>query len=166
MALSRSVNKIHLSSSSLRESRSKSRSVRNADKVSPRDRISLLSEIQSACDENLGGVCGSFLPGAALVVVCLAVVTLPPRYRTNGGRLSVVVSLAVVLSADGLYAVALWRGCRSASASAWGPFWPPMPRPRCSGRLARAGSGSHSGVKLWRSRTGKGSSGGRKKGVV
>ena len=22
------------------------------------------------------------------------------------------------------------RGCRSASASAWGPFWPPVPRPR------------------------------------
>ena len=29
-------------------------------------------------------------------------------------------------SADGLYAVALWRGCRGTSASAWGPFWPPM----------------------------------------
>jgi hypothetical protein len=36
----------------------------------------------------------------------------------------------------------------------------------CRGRLARAGSGSHSGVELWRSRTGEGSSGGRKKGVV
>jgi hypothetical protein len=40
-----------------------------------------------------------------------------------------------VSSADGLYAVALWRGCRGASASAWGPFWQkktlaPMPRPR------------------------------------
>ena len=34
------------------------------------------------------------------------------------------------------------------------------------GRLARAGSGSHSGVELWRSKTGKGSSGGRKKRVV
>ena len=34
----------------------------------------------------------------------------------------VVVWLAVVSSEDGLYAVALWRGCRSASASAWGPF--------------------------------------------
>ena len=32
--------------------------------------------------------------------------------------------------------------------------------------IARAGSGSHSEVELWRSRTGKGSSGGRKKGVV
>jgi hypothetical protein len=36
----------------------------------------------------------------------------------------------------------------------------------CRGRLARAGSGSHSGVELCRSRTGEGSSGGRKKGVV
>jgi hypothetical protein len=35
----------------------------------------------------------------------------------------------VVSSEDGLYAVALWRGCRCTSASAWGPFWPPMPRP-------------------------------------
>jgi hypothetical protein len=41
--------------------RSKFRNVRNADKVSPRDRISLLSEIQSACDENLGGGLG-FVP--------------------------------------------------------------------------------------------------------
>jgi hypothetical protein len=36
----------------------------------------------------------------------------------------------------------------------------------CRGRLARAGSGSHSWVELWRSRTGEGSSGGRKKGMV
>ena len=42
----------------------------------------------------------------------------------------------------------------------------PVPVCCCRGRLARAGSGSHSGVELWRSRTGKGSSGGRKKGVV
>ena len=35
-----------------------------------------------------------------------------------------------------------------------------------TGRLARAGSGSHSWVELWRSRTCEGSSGGRKKGVV
>jgi hypothetical protein len=42
---------------------------------------------------------------------------------------NVVVWLVVVSSADGLYAVALWRGCRGKSESAWGPFWPPMPRP-------------------------------------
>jgi hypothetical protein len=36
----------------------------------------------------------------------------------------------VVSSSDGLYAVALWRGCHCTSVSAWGPFWPPMPRPR------------------------------------
>ena len=44
--------------------------------------------------------------------------------------------------------------------------YPVVPACCCRGRLARAGSGSHSGVELWRSRTGKGSSGGRKKGVV
>ena len=65
-------------------------------------------------------------PGAALVVVCLAVVTLPALPHQ---RWLVVVWLAVVSSADGLYAVALWRGCRGTSASAWGPFWPPIPRP-------------------------------------
>ena len=44
----------------------------------------------------------------------------------------------------------------------------PVPAPACCcrGRLAGAGSGSHSGVELWRIRTGKGSSGGRKKLVV
>jgi hypothetical protein len=42
----------------------------------------------------------------------------------------------------------------------------PVPACCCRGSLARAGSGSHSGVELWRSRTRKGSSGGRKKGVV
>ncbi len=45
-------------------------------------------------------------------------------------RWLVVVWLAVVSSADGLYAVDLWRGCRGTSVSAWGPYWPPMPRPR------------------------------------
>jgi hypothetical protein len=44
----------------------------------------------------------------------------------------------------------------------------PCPVPSCCsrGRVAGAGSGSHSGVELCRSRTRKGSSGGRKKGVV
>ena len=42
----------------------------------------------------------------------------------------VVVWLDVVLSADGLYAVAMWRGCHCTSVSAWGPFWPPMTSPR------------------------------------
>ncbi len=32
-------------------------------------------------------------------------------------------------TADCLYAVTLCRGCSGTSASAWGPFWPPMPRP-------------------------------------
>ena len=43
-------------------------------------------------------------------------------------RLLVVVCLAVVSSADGLYAVALWRRCRIVSVLALGPFWPPVPR--------------------------------------
>ncbi len=42
----------------------------------------------------------------------------------------------------------------------------PAVKPVCiTQELARAGSGSHSGVELWRSRTGKGSSGGRKKAL-
>ena len=41
----------------------------------------------------------------------------------------VVVWLAVVSSADCLYTVALCLGCHCTSVSAWGQFWPPMPRP-------------------------------------
>ena len=60
------------------------------------------------------------------------------RYtRRNGTRPfalnEVVVWLVVVSSGDGLYAVALWWGCRSASTSAWGPFWPLVTRPRLRG---------------------------------
>jgi hypothetical protein len=50
--------------------------------------------------------------------------------KKNITRWLTVVWLAVVSSADGLYTVTLWRGCHSTSASAWGPFWPPVPRPR------------------------------------
>ena len=42
----------------------------------------------------------------------------------------------------------------------------PVPACCCRGRLAGAGSGSHSGVEVWWSRTRKGSSGGRKEGAV
>ena len=64
----------------------------------------------------------------------------------------VVVWLAVVSSADSLYAVALWQGFRSVSASAWGL---PFPVPACCsrGRLAGAGSGSHCGVEFQLSTT-------------
>jgi hypothetical protein len=74
---------------------------------------------------------GGLQPGAALVVVCLAVVTLPPRSAAPMVAGCRLVGCSVVSGslADGLYAVALWRGCRCTSASAWGPFWPPMPRP-------------------------------------
>jgi len=56
--------------------------------------------------------------------------TLISRPALPHRRWLVVVWLAVVSSADGLYAVALWQGCRCTCVSAWGPFWPPMPRPR------------------------------------
>jgi hypothetical protein len=50
--------------------------------------------------------------------------------QTPGCRcLAQIVWLAVVSSADGLFAVNLRQGCRSASASVWGLFWPPVPRP-------------------------------------
>ena len=91
---------------------------------------------------------GGLQPGAALVVVRLAVVTLPPRSTAPavaGCRL-VGCSVSLVSSADGLYAVALCRGCRSASASAWGPFWPPVPRPRL--RLPRPPGGGGVGFPL------------------
>ena len=93
-------------------------------------------------------------PGDALVVVCLAVVTLPPRSTapTVAGcclvgcsvvrgpplrRTSSTQSRIIIL----LYAVARWRGCLSTSASAWGAFWPPMPRPRLLLTRPPGGSG-------------------------
>ncbi len=73
-----------------------------------------------------------------------------------------------MLSADDLFAVALWRGCHCTSVSAWGQFWSPMPRPRLL--LPRQPGEGRVGfpyrVELWWSRTGKESSGGRKQGVV
>jgi hypothetical protein len=55
------------------------------------------------------------------------------------------------------------RLCRPGARSGL-PY--PVPACCCIGQLEGAGSGSHSGVELCLSRTGKGSSGGRKKGVV
>ena len=49
-----------------------------------------------------------------------------PLYRTSGGWLSFGCS---VVSRRPLRSRAV-AGCLSASASAWGPFWPPVPRPR------------------------------------
>jgi hypothetical protein len=49
--------------------------------------------------------------------------------------------LAVVSSADGLYAVTLWMGCHSTSSSAWGQVWPPVPRPCLLQQLPTGGDG-------------------------
>ena len=85
-----------------------------------------------------------------------------PLYRTNGGWLSFGwLRTASTQSRCGGGVTA--RLCRPGARSGL-PC--PVPACCCRGRLARAGWGSHSGVELWRSRTGKGSSGGRKKGVV
>jgi hypothetical protein len=64
-------------------------------------------------------------PGDALVLVRLAVRDSPaPLYRTSGGCCLVGCS---VVSGRPLRSRAM--GCRSASASAWGLFWPPVLRP-------------------------------------
>ncbi len=73
---------------------------------------------------------GELQPGAALVVFCLTVVTLPPRSTVQ--LWLVVVWLAVVWSADCLYAVTLCLGCLSVSVSAWDQFWPPVTNPVCN----------------------------------
>jgi hypothetical protein len=71
---------------------------------------------------------GGLQPGDALVIVCLAIVTLPPRSTppaVAGCHLvgcSVVIRLSVHSHTAALIS--------STSVSAWGPFWPPMPRPR------------------------------------
>jgi hypothetical protein len=110
---------------------------------------------------------GGLQPGAALVVVCLAVVTLPPRstaLTVAGCRL---VGCSVVsgrpLRSRAVAGVSLHVCvCLGPVLASHATF----PACCCRGRLARAGSGSHSGVELCRSRTCEGSLGGRKKGVV
>jgi hypothetical protein len=95
-------------------------------------------------------------------------VTLPPDLPHQ--RWLTVVWLAVVSSADSLYAVRAVAGVSQRVCVGPGPVLAsllPCPVPACGrrGRLAGAGSGSHCGVEFGRSRTGW-SSGGRKKGVV
>jgi hypothetical protein len=120
--------------------------------------VSCLSAV-SAC------ICGLVLqPGTALVVVCLAVVTLPTRSTSPtvaGCRLvgCSVVSGLPLRCGRGVTARLCLPGARSGLPC-------PVPACCCRCRLARAGLGSHCGVELWLSRIGKGSSGGRKKGGV
>jgi hypothetical protein len=65
-------------------------------------------------------VSGGLQPGAALVVVRLAIVTLPPRSTAPAVAGCLLVGCGVVRG----------RPLRSrASASAWGPFWTPVTRP-------------------------------------
>jgi len=74
---------------------------------------------------------GGLQLGAALVVVCLAVVTLPPRSTAPAVAGCRLVGCSVV-SGRSLRSRAV-AGCRSASASAWGPAW------RGRGRVPIAG---------------------------
>jgi hypothetical protein len=126
--------------------------------------------------------------GAALVVICLAVVTLPPRstaqtvagchlvgcsvisrlpLRSRAVAGVMMIVLLLFLQKQNLVTDdddrPLARLCRPGARSGL-PC--PVPACCCLGCLARAGSGSHSRVELCLSRTGKGSLGGRNKGVV
>jgi len=105
-------------------------------------------------------------PGTVLIVVCLAVMTLPPRSTAPtvaGCRL--VVGCSVVsgrpLRSRAVAGVSLTVGVGLGSILA-----SHAPSPPAAAAAAWRGRGRVPGVELWRSRTRKGSSGGRKKGVV
>jgi hypothetical protein len=76
-------------------------------------------------------VVGGLQPGAALVIVCLAVVTLQTSSTGPTVAGCCLVGCSVV---RGLplrsHAVAGVSWHVMMSVSAWGLFWPPMPRPR------------------------------------
>jgi hypothetical protein len=75
-------------------------------------------------------VCGGLQPGAALVGVRLAVVTLPPRSTAPAVAGCRLVACKVVSGRPLRSRAVLWLGCRSTSGSVWVLFWPPVPRPR------------------------------------
>ena len=106
-------------------------------------------------------VVGGVQPGAVLVVVSLAVVTLPPRSTPPTVAGCCLVGCSVV------------RGLPLRSCAVPGVLWhvsvvlgPVLASHVQSPTVAAAGSGSHSWVELSGSRTRKGSSGGMKKGMV
>jgi hypothetical protein len=91
------------------------------------------------------------------------------RERSTARRWLVVVWLAVVSSADGLYAVALRTGVAARPRRPGARSGLPCPVPACGrrGSQAAAGPGSHCGMEFGRSRTGpRCLRGGRKKGLV
>jgi hypothetical protein len=99
---------------------------------------------------------GGLQPGAALVVVRLAVVTLPPRSTAPAVAGCRFVSWLLCRQrtastqsrcCGGVAARPRWHGARSGLR---------CPVPVCGrrGRLLGAGSGSHCGVEFGRSRTG------------
>jgi hypothetical protein len=114
-------------------------------------------------------VCGLGLqPGAALIVVRLAIVTLPPRSTTPSVAGCRLVG-CIVISRGPLRSRAV-AGVFQCFSVGLGPVLQcPVPACDSHGRLTGAGSGSHYGVEFGRSRTGLGLVGvfgGRKKGVV
>ena len=87
-------------------------------------------------------------PGAALIVVRLVVVPLPPRSTAptmTGCRLVGWCEGGCPVVGGSPYAVEPLRGCRRASVLARGPSWPAVPRLRLRrrGRLTEAGLGLH-----------------------
>ena len=115
-------------------------------------------------------VCGRGLqPGAALDFVCLAVVILPPRSTVPAVAGCRLVGCSVVrlplrsrAAAGVSQHVCVCLGPVQASHAPSPPAAAAAAcccRGRLAGAITGAGSGSHSGVELWRSSTGKGSSG-------
>ena len=77
-------------------------------------------------------VVGGLQPGAALIVVCLAVVTLPSRSTAPAVSGCRLVGCSVVSGLPLRSRIAASRGQNwpQTNPDDWGPFWPPGPRPR------------------------------------
>jgi hypothetical protein len=97
----------------------------------------------------------SVVSGRPLCSVCVECLFLRTPSRAPYGTPSACAKRAAFPSPPRIRAVARVSQ-RFRGSSAWGPFWPPVPRPRLCrrGRLAGEGSGSHCGVGFGRSRTG------------
>ena len=92
-------------------------------------------------------------PGAALVVVCLVVVTLPPRSTAPAVAGCRLVSCSVV-SGLPLRSRAVAGGSQHVCVCLGPVLASHAPSPPAAAAAAWRGSSSHSGVELWRSRKG------------
>jgi hypothetical protein len=84
---------------------------------------------------------GGLQPGAALVVVRLTVVAVPPRSTAPAVAGCRLIGCSVVGGRPLRSRAVAGVSQRVRVGSAWGPFWPPVPRPRLRPRPPGGGGG-------------------------